>query len=177
MLEACFGLVRDDCTCYSCWGMGLYSMLVACFGLVHDDCTCRRCWYMGIVHQMHNCMSQVWVHCDGISCTIACYGIGTIILIVIVNMEYHSIAFIVWDSVEFSYGSILLNLFLLVSAEYSVLETCIGTWTFDWELGLETWILDWDSHICRIGHAFTTVKLWLNNVLYYQSFIVISILI
>ena len=33
---------------------GLYSMLVACFGLVRDNCTCYRCWYMGMVHQLHN---------------------------------------------------------------------------------------------------------------------------
>ena len=60
--------------------MGLYSMLVACFGLVPDDCTHYMCWYMGIVHQMHNLyVTKVWVHCAGISCTIACYGIGTII--------------------------------------------------------------------------------------------------
>ena len=40
------------------------------------------------------------VHDDGIICTIACYGIGTIIfLIVIVNMEYHIIVLITRYSV------------------------------------------------------------------------------
>ena len=33
------------------------------------------------------CMLQVGVNCAGIICTIACYGISTTFLIVIVNME------------------------------------------------------------------------------------------
>ena len=57
----------------STWGW--YSMLVACFRLVHDNCTCYRCWYTKCII----CMLQAWVHCAGISCIIACYGIGTII--------------------------------------------------------------------------------------------------
>ena len=45
-------------------------------------------------------MLQVGVHCAGISCTIACYGIGAIIfLIVIVNTKNDTIVFIVPDSV------------------------------------------------------------------------------
>ena len=41
-------------------------------------------------------MLQVGVHCDGISCTIACYGIVIIMfLIMIVNMEYDISLFIV----------------------------------------------------------------------------------
>ena len=45
------------------------------------------------------CMLQVGVHCAGIICTIVCYGIGTIIRLVIVDMEYHIIIFIIRDSV------------------------------------------------------------------------------
>ena len=53
-------------------------------------------------------------------------GLAQLILIVIVNMEYHIIAFIVRDSM-FKFGSFRLNLFLLVSAVYSILETFIET--------------------------------------------------
>ena len=45
------------------------------------------------------CMLLVGVHCASIICSIACYGIGTIFRIVIVNMEYHIIIFIVQHSV------------------------------------------------------------------------------
>ena len=44
-------------------------------------------------------MLQVGIHCAGIICTVACYGIDTILLIVIVTMEYNIIGFIVRDSV------------------------------------------------------------------------------
>ena len=56
------------------------------------------------------CMLQWWVHCAGISCTIACHGI--------VNMEYYFIVFIVRYPV-FQVGLFLLNLFLLVSVEFN----------------------------------------------------------
>ena len=55
------------------------------------------------------CMLQVGVHCADIIFTIACYGIGTILLIVIVNIEYNIIVFIVQD---------LLFQLWIVSAEF-----------------------------------------------------------
>ena len=119
------------------------------------------------------CMLQVWVHCSGISYTIAFYGIGTI------NSDcdcQHGI----------SYYRIYRSRFgvsvWIVSAEFVSSRCCwtLSTWNLYWDLNfrfvLETWIFNWDSHICRIGHVFTTAKLLLNNVLYYQSFIVISTL-
>ena len=52
------------------------------------------------LYYLHNCMLQMCVHDDGIICTIACYGIRTMIfLIVTVNPEYHIIVLIVRDSV------------------------------------------------------------------------------
>ena len=59
--------------------MKIHSMFTARFGLVHDDCTCYRCWYIRLCTKCMICMLQVGVHCAGIICTIACYGIGTII--------------------------------------------------------------------------------------------------
>ena len=93
-----------------------------------------------------------------------------IFLIVIVNMEYHIVIFIVRDSVfqlwiisaEFvsscfcwvqlqfvsllkynsrwvwldhsQFSNCLLAILVQIFDWYSVLETCTGTWTFDWEL-------------------------------------------
>ena len=76
--------------------LGLYTKCMICMlRLVHEDYRTWRLYTKCMI-----CMLQVWVHCDGSICTIACYGIGTIIfLIVIVNMEYHIIVFITRDSV------------------------------------------------------------------------------
>ena len=64
------------------------------------------------------CMLQVWVHCDGIMCTIACYGMCTIIfLIVTVNMAYHIIVLI---SLNFVFQRSIISVwisFLLISVE------------------------------------------------------------
>ena len=79
----------------STWG--LYTKCTICMlRLVHED---YRTW--GLYTKCMICMLHVWVHCAGIICTIACYGIGTIkiFLIVIVNMEYDIIVFIAHDSV------------------------------------------------------------------------------
>ena len=72
------------------------------------------------------CMLQVGVHCAGIICTIGCYGIGTIFRIVIVNMEYYIIVFIVRDSV--------FQIWIL-SAELN--SGCF--FTFNGEFDLENW--------------------------------------
>ena len=113
------------------------------------------------------CMLQVWVHCAGISCSIACHGIGTI------NPDYdcqygnHIIAFIVWDSV-FQFRSFLLNLFLLVSAafKFSLFLCMIAIHgEFDWRIcssltvcsqlrygsSTVTWYLNLNPHICWQG--------------------------
>ena len=78
----------------STWG--LYTKCTICMlWLVHEDYRTWRLYTKCMI-----CMLQVWVHCDGIICTIACYGIITIIfLTVIVNIEYHIIVFIPRDSV------------------------------------------------------------------------------
>ena len=62
------------------------------------------------------CILQVGVHYAGIICKIACYGIGTIMsLIVIVNMEYDIIVFIVCD---------LVFQIWIVSAEFGSSRFC-----------------------------------------------------
>ena len=126
------------------------------------------------------CMLQVGVHCAGIICTIACYGLVQYFLIVIVNMEYYIIIFIVCDwvfqiwIVSAEFGSsrfcwVQLSLFLCMSAvhgEYdwrscsSLIvysqfryEFSTGIWSLKLVLGLEfsTGNLDWNPHICRCG--------------------------
>ena len=123
---------------------GLYSMLVACFGLGHDDCTCYRCWYMGNIHYACSMfristwrlyLLQVLIHGYGTSnAQFACYrceyivlvlvvqlhviGLVQSFLIVIVNIECNIIVLIVRDSL-FQFGLFMLNLFLLVSAEFN----------------------------------------------------------
>ena len=54
-------------------------------------------WYL---YYLHDCMLQMWVHDDGIICTIACYGIWKMIfLIVIVNLEDYIIVLLARNSV------------------------------------------------------------------------------
>ena len=65
--------VTDVSTC------GLYSMLVACFRLVLTIVPVSGVGTWVLYIKWIICMIQVWVHCAGISCSIACYGIGTII--------------------------------------------------------------------------------------------------
>ena len=147
-------------------------------------------------------MLQLGVHCAGIISTIACYWIGTIIpdcdcqhgisyyhiyrlRLCVSDMDRFcwvnfSLRFFAWVRFmvrligEFAVLQLFARNLVLIFDWYSVPETCVGTWIFDWELGLETWIFNWDSHICRDGHVFTTAKLLLNNVLYHQWFIVIN---
>ena len=140
-----------------------------------------------------NCMLQVLVHDNCTICAIANYGIGTIIfLIVTVNLEYHIIVLIAHYfvfqtsivSAEFDFFSFLLSFSVCVSLHESG-----SMWVWGWRMcsslifrsrlqhksstwtQLGTWtgtrIFDWDSHICRGGHVFTTAKLVLNNVLYH----------
>ena len=71
--------------------------------------------HMGLYTKCKICMLQVGVHCAGIICTIACHGIGTIFLIVIVNMECYIIIFNIRDS--------LLQI-CIVSAEFISSHFC-----------------------------------------------------
>ena len=89
----------------------------------------------GIIHQCMICMLQVRVHCAGIICTIACYEIGTIFLIV--NMEYYIIVFNVQDS--------LLQI-CIVSAEFISSHFC---W-FNFSLRFIAWVVrgEFDWRIC-----------------------------
>ena len=170
-------------------------MLAACYGLVHDNSIKCPVHVTGVntwglytkcticmLGQMHD------LHVTGVStiCTIAGYGIGTIIfLIATVTLEYHIIVLIARDFVfrhrSFLYGfrffSFLLSYlqleFLSVStyllslwvSKFAVLCNCRSklrpsTWT-------STRTFDWDPHICRGGHVFTTAKFIQNNVLYH----------
>ena len=104
------------------------------------------------------CMLQVGVHCAGIICTIAYYGIGIIFWIVIVNMEYYIIVFIVRDSV-FQIWTIFAELnsgcFFVVHGEFdwrifrsltvcSQLRDGSSTWIRNLKLVLGTWIFNWE---------------------------------
>ena len=76
-------------------------------------------------------------------------GLVQTLLIVIVKMEYHIIAFIDLDSV-FQFESFLLNLFLIVSAVYSVLVVLglqLSTVNLDLQLGL-THVSSVDCRLC-----------------------------
>ena len=78
----------------STWGLHTKCM-ICMLRLVHED---HRTWRL-----FNKCMIwmlQVWVHCAGVSCTIACYVIGTIMfLIVSLNMKYDVIIFIIHNAV------------------------------------------------------------------------------
>ena len=94
-------------------------------------------------------------------------GLAQSFLIVIVNIKCNIIVFIVRDSL-FQFGSFLLNLFLLVSAEFNFsLSICIIAihGEFDWRIcssltvcsQLRYWsstvtrYLNWNLHICWHG--------------------------
>ena len=63
----------------------------------------------------------MWVHCDSIIWTIACYGIGTVLfLMVIVNIEYDVIVFIARHSVFQIW---------IVFAEFGSSRCCWTTWS------------------------------------------------
>ena len=50
-----------------------------------------------------------------------------------------------WVSLEnLQFSNCLLAISVRIFDWYSVLETCIWTWTFDCELWLETWIFNWE---------------------------------
>ena len=109
-------------------------------------------------------------------------GLVQYFLIVIVNMEYHIIVFIVRDSVFLLISAVPCEFDCRICSSLTVcsqfqyesstgtryLKLVLGLEFSTEELGLETWIFNWDSHICRDGHVFTTAKLLLNNVLYHQ---------
>ena len=59
-----------------------------------------------------------------------------------------------FENVQFS------NCSIATSTQIFYLNSKLGTWT-------GTRIFDWEPHICRGGHAFTTAKLLLNNWLYH----------
>ena len=91
----------------STWKYTICSLCM--FQLVHDD---YRTW--GLYTKCTICMLWLLVH-DGFICTIACYGIGSIIfLIVTVNVEY--IIVVTTCHSVFQILIVLLHLVLLVSA-------------------------------------------------------------
>ena len=127
------------------------------------------------------CMLQVLVHNGCTICTIKNYGICTIIfLIVTVNMKYHIIVFIARDFVFYSdrfcmdlvcsrFCWVICSLSFYLGQRISwacVLHNlpslAVASWTWT-----GTRIFDWDPHICRGCHVFTTAKLVLNNVLHH----------
>ena len=143
--------------------------------LVHEDC---RTWRL--YNKCPICMLQVWVHCASISCTIACYGfVRMIFLIVIVNMEYDIIVFIVRDSVfqiwivsaefgssRFCWVNFILCFFVwvrfmvhLIWRIHSLADAQLRyksltlICNLKLVLGFEflTGNLDWDPQICRYG--------------------------
>ena len=168
--------------------MEIRSMLAACFGLVHDDCTCYRCWYMGLYSKWIICLLQVWVHCAGSSCTIiACYGIGTIIPDCdcqpgILYYRNYCSRLGISDMDHFCWVN--FHLFLCMSAVHgefdlricntltvcSQLQYGSSTWIRNLklvlglgsslELGSSTGNLDWNPHICLVKTcSFITAKL------------------
>ena len=134
-----------------------------------------------------NCMLQLRVHYAGIICTIACHGINTNISDCDCQHEisyyciycsrpsvsdmYHfywvnfNLCFFSWmhsrwvwlENLPFSNG--LLATLVWIFNLNSELETCTGTWIFNWELGLETWIFNWDLGL------EPTYLLWSKHVL------------
>ena len=84
----------------STWG--LYSMRVACFRLVHADCTCYSCWTVGTWVWYTKCMFACY-RCEYIVLVLVVQlhvvGLAQSFLMVIVNMEYFIIIFIIRNSV------------------------------------------------------------------------------
>ena len=143
----------------------LYTKCMICmFRLVHEYYRAWRLYTKSTI-----CMLQVWVHCDCIICTIACYRIGTIFLLVIVNMEYDIIVFIVPNLVfqiwiiSAKFGSsrfcwVNFSLFLCMSVVHgefvwricSSLTVCSqflyesSTWIRNLKLVLGTWIFNYE---------------------------------
>ena len=104
------------------------------------------------------CMLHVWVHCAGISYTIACYVIGQSFLIVIVNLEFYIIIFIVRDLVFQTWivsAELNSGCFFAVHGEFDwrichSLMVCSqlwygsSTWIRNLKLVLGTLIFDWE---------------------------------
>ena len=137
-------------------------------GQVHNlHVTCMSTWWW---YYLHDCMLQMWVHDDGIICTIACNWVRTMIfLIVIVNPEYHIITVIVRDSVfqlwVFLLSAISICFFALMRFtvhliwEFAVLyiTVCTQFWyksstvTRYLKLALELESSTVNPHICTYG--------------------------
>ena len=120
----------------------------------------------------------MWVHDDGIICTIACYGIRRIIfLIVIVNPEDNIIVLIARDSVlQFSsrFYWVVLQFAFEVDGFTIWCPFAIAAASFDLVLGLKL-ESPLGTHISVEVVRFLQLPILLNNVLYHQWFIVITI--
>ena len=99
------------------------------------------------LYYLHYCMLQMWVHDDGIICTIACNGIRAMIfLIVIVNPEYHIIVLIAHDSVFAVLFSFLLSYFAFLHLRLMVSQFAI---LLQLQLQALTLYLDWSFNLHR----------------------------
>ena len=132
---------------------------------------------MGLYTKCMIFMLQVEVHYVGIICTIACHGIGTIFMILIVNMEYYIIIFNARDSLlqiciisaEFIsshfywFNFSLLFFTWVVRGEFdwricSSLTVCLqflygsSTWIWNLKCVLGTWIFNWEpKYVSSVG--------------------------
>ena len=89
------------------------------------------------------CMLQMWVHCAGIICTIACYGMLHYfgLWLSTWNILLSHLSFETWYC---SYVSFQLNLFFLVSVEFNFsrnLRLVLGTWNLHWNLNFRLRLL------------------------------------
>ena len=101
-------------------------MLVACSGLVPADCTCYRCWYMGRYIKCLICIYRCEYTVLVLVIQLYVMGLAQSFLIVIVNMEYYIIVFIVRDSVFQTW---------IVSAELNSCSLFAVHGEFDWRIG------------------------------------------
>ena len=139
-------------------------LLISTCRFYHVHFAYHRCWYMIIEPDAYS-MLQVLAHDDCTICTVACYGIGTIIfLIVTVNMEYHIIVLIARDFVFQTSVVAAWIWFLLVSAELFAVWVSIRVnislevvgFTICRPLQLSDcsciFVLSWDPHTCQRGY-------------------------
>ena len=99
------------------------------------------------------CILQVLVHCAGIICTIACYGIGTIFLIVIVNMEYHIIY------------SMINKLFILFHDKFLIGRCFWGFVLPVWEYCSAVWCSAADTHLNLLDRVVSSACFLAGGVL------------
>ena len=115
-------------------------------------------------------MLQVLVHDDCTLCTIACYGVGTMIFAhcdcehgISYYSTYRSFLYgfhffsFMLSYLQFKFLSMSTYLFSLWVSQFAVLCNCrckLRLWTW-----AATRIFVWDTHICRGGLVFTTAKL------------------